>query len=291
MPLVDIALPVYNGARFITQTLEGLLEQSVRDLRITVVDNASTDGTADAADVVATREPRVRVFRRTHNAGSIDNFNYAMRLTDAPYVLWASDHDVREPDYLERCLTVLEAQPDVVLCYTGADWVGTDGQYLHDVHSVIDTRGLPPLGRLNVLLWGAGPYCYAIYGLMRRSAVEQLRSWPQPYPDVIAPDIVMLSELAMVGDFAFVPEKLFHLRRMHDYDDFDAYTQKLGKRANSDSEALRLYARFLREMVAGVGPHAHSFPQALAGRTSALTCGVINYRGLFSLLRDQAHAR
>src|SRR3954452_2838350 len=272
--LIDVALPVYNGAQFISQTLDSLLSQTVQDIRITVVDNASEDGTADVADLVARRDSRVRVIRRERNAGAVDNFNLAIQQATAPFVMWASDHDRHDPTYVEKCLSVLEEEPSVVLCYPAADWIDRDGRCIEKVRSVLETRGLSRVSRLNVALWGAGPYNYAVYGLMRRSALEQLRCWPHPYPDTVAPDIVMLTELALVGEFAYIPETLFHLRRMEDFGNFDIYAEKLGKRARSRRQALLLYLQFMRRMVAGPHAHAESRSQALAGQASALTCGL-----------------
>lgn len=284
---VDVALPVHNGGLHLAATLQGLLAQTHGDLRVLVVDNASTDDTQEVVRAVQRQDDRVGYRRNPHNLGSVANFNLALQQTEAPLVMWASDHDAVEPTYVARCVEQF-ARDEVVLAYSAADWIDGHGEHVEDVRSVVDTRGLGRLARLNVSLWGTGPYGYAVYGVLRRTALARLRRWPAPYPDLVAPDVVLLSELAMLGEFAYVDEPLFHLRRMGDYDDFDAYTDKLGKRAGGELEAVRLYAAFLLELGRAGGSHADGRAQAWAGRLSALTCGAVSYRWIAGSLRAQA---
>jgi cellulose synthase/poly-beta-1,6-N-acetylglucosamine synthase-like glycosyltransferase len=62
-PRVTIAVPVYNGERYLARTLDALLAQTFRDFELIITDNASTDRTAEIAQEYARREPRIRYFR------------------------------------------------------------------------------------------------------------------------------------------------------------------------------------------------------------------------------------
>ena len=74
MPRVSIAMPVYNGERFLRQAVDSLLAQTFSDFEFVIADNCSTDGTeAICRDYVA-RDPRVRYYRNERNIGGPANF-------------------------------------------------------------------------------------------------------------------------------------------------------------------------------------------------------------------------
>ena len=78
-PQVSILVPVYNRAHCIEQTLASALEQTFTDLEVVVVDNCSTDGSWELIQRVATRDPRVRVFRNDSNIGPVRNWLRCVR--------------------------------------------------------------------------------------------------------------------------------------------------------------------------------------------------------------------
>ena len=288
MTTVDVALPVYNGARFLADTLESLRKQTHEDLRIFVVDNASTDDTARIALEAAADDARIIYERNATNVGAIGNFNRALSRTSAPFVMWASDHDAWEPEYVERCLDVLLSNSEAVLCFSGANWMGVDGTVLEPVHATIDTTQLGLVSRVSMVLSASGRYNYAVYGLFRRQALTRLRGWPLAYPDNLAPDILLLTELAGIGEFAYVPEPLFRLRRLDDFGDFDAYSRKLGLRASGRVSAATMYARFVRDLGRAATAHADGRQQHLALRTTATLCGATQFRWMYDALAAQA---
>src|SRR5512143_290483 len=69
-PLVSVVIPWYNAARFSEGTLRSVLAQTHRELEVIVVDDASTDDSAALVERVAGSDPRVKLLRRTRNAGT-----------------------------------------------------------------------------------------------------------------------------------------------------------------------------------------------------------------------------
>lgn len=69
-PLISVVIPCYNAARFIEGTLRSVLAQTHRELEVIVVDDASTDDSAALVERVAGSDPRVKLLRRTRNAGT-----------------------------------------------------------------------------------------------------------------------------------------------------------------------------------------------------------------------------
>ena len=79
-PRVSIGLPVYNGERYLAQSIECLLGQSFTDFELIVSDNASTDSTPAIVRRYAEKDSRVRWFRSETNRGLAWNFNRVVEL-------------------------------------------------------------------------------------------------------------------------------------------------------------------------------------------------------------------
>src|SRR6266545_3419674 len=205
-PLVSIGLPVYNGERFIREALDSLLAQTYEQLELIISDNASTD-------------------RTPTNLGAVKNFNRTFELSTGTYFMWAADHDLREPTFVTRCVEVMQQDQSVVLCYPQTVRIEPDGSYSEPIPPRLDTRGLFDVARFQIVMWSLS-YCYQIYGLMRSSALRCTGL----ARDTIGTDAILLAELSLLGTFAYMPDRLFYIRRMPDAGDWARYAAKLNKR-------------------------------------------------------------
>ena len=97
---VTIGLPVYNGAKFLAETLDNWLGQDYGDFRMIVSNNASSDGTPAILADYAKRDSRIRVIRRDATVPAAQNFNELVAEADTPYFAWSSCDDLREPSFL-----------------------------------------------------------------------------------------------------------------------------------------------------------------------------------------------
>ena len=126
-PILTIGLPVFNGARFIEASVESILSQSFSDLELIISDNASTDDTEAVSRSIAARDPRVTYHRNAGNIGIAANFNLLVPPARGRLFKWATADDLLRPGYLERCVSILDSDPSVVLAYTKTDFVDEDG--------------------------------------------------------------------------------------------------------------------------------------------------------------------
>ncbi len=117
-PRLSIGVPVYNGERFLPGLFAALAAQTFQDFEIIVADNASTDRTAQICREWAARDPRIRYHRNAQNIGASGNFNLVFSLAKAPLFKWAACDDTFAPEYLEACVSLLDAHPDVVVAQT-----------------------------------------------------------------------------------------------------------------------------------------------------------------------------
>jgi glycosyltransferase involved in cell wall biosynthesis len=112
-PLVSVITPAYNVAAWIAEAIDSVLGQTERSLEYVVVDDGSTDNTADIVAERAARDPRLRLIR-TANGGSGEARNVAIEATCAPFIAFLDGDDRWHKDFLSTALsTMQQAQPDV----------------------------------------------------------------------------------------------------------------------------------------------------------------------------------
>jgi glycosyltransferase involved in cell wall biosynthesis len=95
---VSIGLPVYNGERFIRNSLDSILSQKFTDFELIISDNASTDATEYICKEYATKDKRIRYIRQPETVPAIDNFTKVLDLAQGDCFMWATHDDYYESD-------------------------------------------------------------------------------------------------------------------------------------------------------------------------------------------------
>jgi len=99
-PLVSIGVPVYNGSKFLRESLDSIAAQTYQNIEVVVSDNASTDQTPDICAEFAVRDRRFRHVRLAENIGGVPNHNHVFSLTRGKYFMWGSHDDMFAPSYV-----------------------------------------------------------------------------------------------------------------------------------------------------------------------------------------------
>ncbi len=113
-PLISCIVPVFNGERYLGETLDSILAQTYRPLEIIVADDGSTDGTAA---VVAAYGDQVRYLRQ-ENAGPAAARNLGLSGARGEFVAFLDADDLWHPEKLSRQLARFEARFELDLCVT-----------------------------------------------------------------------------------------------------------------------------------------------------------------------------
>jgi glycosyltransferase involved in cell wall biosynthesis len=125
MGSVDIAIPCYNYGRYLKECVESVLSQGIENVRILIVDNASTDGSQDIARALAAEHAAIELLLREQNAGPHASFNAGVDWAAGDYFMVLCADDLLAPGSLRRSVSVMDANPSVAFTY-GADvhWIG-----------------------------------------------------------------------------------------------------------------------------------------------------------------------
>jgi glycosyltransferase involved in cell wall biosynthesis len=120
-------MPVRDGERFLGKALDSVLEQTLADLELIVVDDGSTDGTAGLLADAARRDERVRVLTQAPGGLTVA-LNAGCALVQAPVIARMDADDVALPDRLERQVAFLDAHREVALLGGGIVLVDEAGR-------------------------------------------------------------------------------------------------------------------------------------------------------------------
>lgn len=129
MPLVSVAVPLYNSQRYVAACIESVLNQSHADWELVIVDDGSTDTSADIAQDYARQDDRIQVlFHEEHaNKGVSVTRRKAIAHSRGDYIALLDADDVFEPTKLERQLQSAAMHPDCIVFHCGAHCIDTNG--------------------------------------------------------------------------------------------------------------------------------------------------------------------
>lgn len=123
-PKVSVCIPVYNGERFLPDCIGSVLSQDFDDFELVVVDNCSTDKTAEV--VASYNDPRIRFVKNETNIGSIGNFNKCIEVALGEYFVLLPHDDMLSPGALRLFSQSLD-NPEVGLAYSAIQTIDADG--------------------------------------------------------------------------------------------------------------------------------------------------------------------
>lgn len=116
---IDIIIPCFNYAHFLDDCLMAVTGQTRGDFAVLLMDNASTDNTAQVAERWMARDPRIRYHRNENNIGAVGNMQRGYELTSAEYVVILPADDLWEPEFLASTCDALDQHERCAYAYTG----------------------------------------------------------------------------------------------------------------------------------------------------------------------------
>lgn len=130
-PLVSVVMPAYNAEKYIGEAIRSVQSQTYANWILLVIDDCSTDHTADVVRAFVNTDDRIRIFQNTHNLGAAKTRNRGFELAKGEWVALLDSDDVWHSDKLERQLAAaLNSGSEIVYC--SYSLISHDGQKISD---------------------------------------------------------------------------------------------------------------------------------------------------------------
>jgi glycosyltransferase involved in cell wall biosynthesis len=239
-PKVSICIPAFNSAGYLTEALESALVQRYDSYEILIVDDCSSDGSAEIAAAFAARDPRVRFVPNSSNLGMVPNWNRCLELARGEYIKFLFGDDLlSSPHNLERLAGVLDRHREVALACSFRSLIDHEG-------NVMAERGFTPTGRpvsgvlaIRDCLTAARNYIGEPTVVMFRKQQAQ-RGFHSGYRQMV--DLEMWFHLLLQGDIWCEREPLAAFRHHPE----QQTVRNVGELVHLE-ETLRLYDAYLHD--------------------------------------------
>jgi glycosyltransferase involved in cell wall biosynthesis len=240
---VTVCIPVYNGDRYIGNAIESVLSQTYTDFELVILNNASTDKTADI--IAHYQDARIRVISHPANVGFLANWNRGLTEARGNFCKMLPHDDTLYPTCLERQVAAFEAQRDLALVACARHIIDNTG-------AVIATRRFNrtkqilsgPAAQRAIIRSGTNPLGEPGAVLFRRALAVQCGVFDGTRLFVI--DVDYYCRLLRHGGLCALSEPLCTFR------------------VSSDSTSVRMLHRQAREFI--------SFARAFARTSPGLIC-------------------
>lgn len=154
--MISLIIPVYNVEKYLRKCLLSVKEQTFQDYEVVIVNDGSTDHSADIIREFAAADDRIKYFE-IPNGGVGNARNYGVRQSKGEYICFLDSDDYMEPDCLERLINTLEEkQSDIAIC-NNYD-VDEDGNVLFEYKNIYSKNPTSLLGEPRILFNRACPW-------------------------------------------------------------------------------------------------------------------------------------
>ena len=127
-PLISVLMSVYNGERYVAESIQSILGQTEGRFEFLIVNDGSSDASASILDRYAAQDPRIRVIHQA-NRGLVASLNLLLDEARAPLVARMDADDVSRPERFAIQLAHMMAKPNVAILGTNTDELDADGAF------------------------------------------------------------------------------------------------------------------------------------------------------------------
>ncbi len=237
-PLVTVAIPSYNHAKYIGETIQSALDQTFQDFEILIIDDASTDNTLEI--IKSFNDPRIRLIISEKNSGVCETTNMCIAQAQGKYIALIASDDVIEKTKLEKQVNFLEKNPSYGAVFSGMEVIDEDGKTdekkTKKYTKVFEKENRSRSEWLNYFFHNGN--CMAAPSLMARtSALKEAGGFD--FKITQAHDFNLWVKLCLLGHEIFIiPEKLLKYRERNNNGNLSSNTADMRIRLLFDNEKV-----------------------------------------------------
>jgi len=171
--MISIVLPVYNGEKYLRESLDSILKQTVSDWELIIVDDCSTDDSLKIAEEYAAKDSRIQVIHNEKNSKLPHSLNVGFAASKGEYLTWTSDDNHFLPHALEKMRNYLEQNPDIPLMCARMYTIDDDGERL--ISKDFPEAVFPAFDSDSILGWNSIGACF----MYRRCVLEDVGEYDE----------------------------------------------------------------------------------------------------------------
>jgi glycosyltransferase involved in cell wall biosynthesis len=213
VPGIDILIPSYQYGRYLRDCVNSILAQGIGDLRILIIDNASTDDSVEVARQLASQDTRIEVRTRDINLGLMATFNEGIDWASSPYFMIVCADDLSAPGALARATDFLDQNPNVAFI-VGQELEHRQGEPRPSINQSAQSQWRVSPGHDFIRERCHNPASYLALGTMVVRTSVQKKAKHYKAHLTYTEDVEMMLRLACFGDVAET-SAVQGIRRLH----------------------------------------------------------------------------
>lgn len=122
IPTISVVLPVYNGAQFLREAMDSILQQSFSDFELLAIDDGSLDDSREV--ILSYSDPRIVFLQNKKNRGLVYTLNRGLQYARGVYIARMDQDDISLPERFIQQVKFMEQHPAIGLCGTWMETIG-----------------------------------------------------------------------------------------------------------------------------------------------------------------------
>lgn len=209
--LVSIVIPSYNHEKYISETIESVLNQTYQNFEIVITDDGSSDNTVDIIKKFS--DSRIKLFVFEENKGACSALNNCIINSEGKYVACLNSDDVWEPDKLEKQVKFLDENPEAAVVFSKAEIIDENGKKFKDknhfYYSIFEQGNRNNAEWLRYFFLEGNCLCHPS-ALLRRSIHDEIGLYNENLANLY--DLEMWVRICLKHDIHILDEKLTKFR-------------------------------------------------------------------------------
>ena len=215
--MISVAMALYNGERYLETQLESILKQTSAVDEIIIVDDCSTDQSAEIVLRYQKKYPCIKLYHNEINLGYKRNFRKAVELCQGDLVFLCDQDDFWLPDKVQVMSSVMETHPEILVLASSFEFMNADGE----VYSVRSRKGmsnnnlyLKPVEKNNLVAVTFHEFCSHNYfqGCSMALTKKAVRMYLEHWDDRLPHDWLIALLTSHEAGFFFLNKPLFYYR-------------------------------------------------------------------------------
>lgn len=124
---ISVIMPVYNGALYLKEAVDSILNQSFEDFEFIIVNDGSADNSAEIIE--SYNDNRIHFLNYTENKGYTNRLNEGLKISRGKYIARMDSDDISTQDRFQKQFNFLEKHPDISVCGSFIRFIGNETKY------------------------------------------------------------------------------------------------------------------------------------------------------------------